>query len=73
MSLFASRHGVWIFVMACLGGVCGLLPGQVNPAAPEAPALITVVPVERLCASVAAAPPTLIKVDNNTPSASFPK
>jgi len=23
--------------MACLGGVCGLLPGQVNPAAPEAP------------------------------------
>jgi uncharacterized protein len=33
-----SRHTVWIFILACLGGICGLLPGQVNPAAPETPA-----------------------------------
>ena len=37
MNTIASRHGVWIFIIACLGGVCGLLPGQVNPAAPETP------------------------------------
>jgi len=35
MNLFSSRHGVWVFILACLGGVCGLLPAQVNPAAPE--------------------------------------
>jgi uncharacterized protein YijF (DUF1287 family) len=37
MSLFSLRHGVWIFILASVGGVCGLLPGQVNPAAPEGP------------------------------------
>jgi len=31
MPLFSSRHGVWIFILACLGGICGLLPAQVNP------------------------------------------
>ena len=35
MNLFAWKHGVWVFSMACLGGACGLLPAQVNPAAPE--------------------------------------
>jgi len=35
MDTISSKHGVWIFIIACLGGVCGLLPGQVNPAAPE--------------------------------------
>ena len=35
MNPFASRHGVWIFSLACLGAACGLLPAQVNPAAPE--------------------------------------
>ena len=27
----ASKHTFWIFILTCLGGVCGLLPGQVNP------------------------------------------
>jgi uncharacterized protein YijF (DUF1287 family) len=35
MNTMPSKHGVWIFILACLGGVCGLLPGQVNPAVPE--------------------------------------
>ena len=35
MNLFAWKHGVWVFSMACLGGACGLLPAQVNPATPE--------------------------------------
>src|SRR5471032_2930570 len=28
MPTLASRHGIWIFIFACLGGVCGLLPGE---------------------------------------------
>lgn len=35
MNIIASRHGVWIFILACLGGVCSLLPGQVSPAQAE--------------------------------------
>ena len=31
MNPFASKHEISIFVLACLGGICGLLPGQVNP------------------------------------------
>ncbi len=30
-----SKHDVWIYMVACLGAVWGLLPGQVNPAVPE--------------------------------------
>jgi uncharacterized protein YijF (DUF1287 family) len=35
MPLFSSRHGVWVFIVACLGGICGLLPAQVNPASAD--------------------------------------
>jgi uncharacterized protein len=38
MTPTTSQHSVWIFVLACLGTVAGLLPGQVNPAALETPA-----------------------------------
>jgi uncharacterized protein YijF (DUF1287 family) len=38
MPTFASKHGIWIFIFACLGAVGGLLPGQVNPAAADTPA-----------------------------------
>jgi len=31
MPLFSSRHGVWIFILACSAGL-RLLPAQVNPA-----------------------------------------
>jgi uncharacterized protein YijF (DUF1287 family) len=39
MNRSAARHNVWIFILACLGGLCGLLPGQVNPAATDTPAM----------------------------------
>lgn len=32
MPLFSTKHGVWIFILACL---CGLLPAQVNPASAD--------------------------------------
>jgi uncharacterized protein YijF (DUF1287 family) len=35
MNAFASSHHVRVFLLAFLGGVCGLLPGQINPAAPD--------------------------------------
>ncbi len=35
MHTFASRHGGRIFLLALLGTLCGLLPGQVNPAPAE--------------------------------------
>ena len=35
MAFLVSRHRLRIFVLACLGVVCGLFPGQVSPAAPE--------------------------------------
>jgi uncharacterized protein YijF (DUF1287 family) len=35
MPSFASKHGIWIFIFACLGAVGGLLPGQVNPPASD--------------------------------------
>jgi uncharacterized protein YijF (DUF1287 family) len=38
MDLSASKHSVWIFILTCLGGICGLLPGQVNPSTDTVPA-----------------------------------
>lgn len=38
MHALASRHGTRVFLLAFLGSLCGLVPGQVNPAAPETPA-----------------------------------
>jgi uncharacterized protein len=35
MNTMALGHGVRILLLASLGGLCGVLPGQVNPAAPE--------------------------------------
>jgi uncharacterized protein YijF (DUF1287 family) len=35
MNTLVSSHHVRVLLLAFLGGVCGLLPGQVNPAAPE--------------------------------------
>jgi uncharacterized protein YijF (DUF1287 family) len=31
MPTSASKHTFSIFILTCLGGICGLLPGQVNP------------------------------------------
>ena len=38
MTTIASSHHVRVCLLALLGGLYGLLPGQVNPAAPETPA-----------------------------------
>jgi hypothetical protein len=35
MNAMLSKHDVWIYMVACLGAVWGLLPGQVNPAGAE--------------------------------------
>src|SRR5690349_2002368 len=35
MNAMLSKNDVWIYMVACLGAVWGLLPGQVNPAVPE--------------------------------------
>jgi uncharacterized protein len=35
MNTFVSSHQVRVYLLALLGGIYGLLPGQVNPAAPE--------------------------------------
>jgi uncharacterized protein YijF (DUF1287 family) len=32
MNTLVAKHEVWVYVVACLGAVWGLLPGQVNPA-----------------------------------------
>ena len=39
MRTLAPQHSVWVFIIACLGAVAGLLPAQVNPAASESAAV----------------------------------
>jgi len=39
MNTMTLRNNRWLLILACLGEVCGLLPGQVNPAVPETPAV----------------------------------